>query len=567
MQVTLSIAIFSTLACLSADCDPWKFHREGKETFSIPDADAQKRSAKGIKKLVETFARTHPGKRESLTRELRKLARATNKDVPYRYVAYREAIESAATAGEVSLAVQILDEFTRSFPDLDPLAEKAKLLKRIAKARKERAVLTAVAEAYLNLAQDAVAEDDYDTAVKALKAAGRQAAIVKDDGLKRASRELTTRVRKIRDEYQRRRIGEAIEKARKNPADGEAVWTVGRFLCLAKENWKKGLPYLRDNSVNIAFASVARRDLAGPTAPRKRLSLAEEWWKLARQSRGGDRSTLLKRAGYWYTKARSGLEELADVETIIKVKKRLSRISKELKGERTRFRLETLLADASLVLTFDFMTQYEAAGRRYVKDLSGRDNHGIIVGARLVNGRAAGALSLDGKESFATSPAPVRGFPVGNAPRTVTAWIKTSDKDDSRSQNFFHYGSSGRGLDLSWRRKVSFGVTYPSERVRSDISVDDGKWHQVAGVYEGSETNKIRVYVDGFEDRSSVLCKEPNTPVSTWRIGSFAGQRNSFRGQVDELIVFKRALSKDEIKFLYDSQKSSGMSSGRLRLR
>lgn len=96
---------------------------------------------------------------------------------------------------------------------------------------------------------------------------------------------------------------------------------------------------------------------------------------------------------------------------------------------------------------------------------------------------------------------------------------------------------------------------------RSDRPVTDGQWHHLAVTYDGSVQV---VYVDGVAQKHlshwnggvpknnydltiGINLVDPNPEFN--EVGS------SFDGWMDEPMVFSRALSAAEIKFLFDSQK------------
>ncbi|MHC4253649.1 MAG: LamG domain-containing protein, partial [Planctomycetota bacterium] len=86
--------------------------------------------------------------------------------------------------------------------------------------------------------------------------------------------------------------------------------------------------------------------------------------------------------------------------------------------------------------------------------------------------------------------------------------------------------------------------------VVGSMPVADGRWHHVAGVYDGERSY---LYVDGQLDASRGATGSINTGTHPVCIGHNAeqsrGGRNSL-GTVDDVRVYKRALSADEVKAL-----------------
>ena len=180
----------------------------------------------------------------------------------------------------------------------------------------------------------------------------------------------------------------------------------------------------------------------------------------------------------------------------------------------------------------------------------------IRPGTQRVPGRLGGALAFDGRGDAVTGKNG-GAIPLGNAPRSITAWIKT-DSTAGDFTSIFHYGLDGSkppaanfGLSLTPDGRMQAGNGFNSGVVIGKARVDDGSWHSVAVVYEGAQSNLERVYVDGFEDAAGPLAMPPATlDGGTWAIGRFLGIGTRFRGTLDDVRVFDRALRPAEVQAL-----------------
>ncbi len=82
------------------------------------------------------------------------------------------------------------------------------------------------------------------------------------------------------------------------------------------------------------------------------------------------------------------------------------------------------------------------------------------------------------------------------------------------------------------------------------VNIADGNWHHVACSYDPSTTQK-RIYVDGAVRASGTA------PVPVWsalgnlQIGSHPGPAEYWNGQIDELAVYGRALTAQNVEGLY----------------
>ncbi|MCH6236486.1 LamG-like jellyroll fold domain-containing protein [Cognataquiflexum rubidum] len=197
----------------------------------------------------------------------------------------------------------------------------------------------------------------------------------------------------------------------------------------------------------------------------------------------------------------------------------------------------------------------EENGGNKMLDGSGNTNHATIQNtsnASWVSGKSGRAISLNGWSG---------GF--GNAPHhsslgmssslTLAAWVKP--KELQRGHIF--YKSAGKGYEL-WLdidgyiefrlNRTNNGTTY---RIRSKTQYSGliGKWIHVAATFNGST---IRLYINGKEDSSSNYAPFTiNTTSGNLVIGAM-GTNQRWKGELDELRIYDRSLSGNEILLLMD---------------
>jgi len=171
-----------------------------------------------------------------------------------------------------------------------------------------------------------------------------------------------------------------------------------------------------------------------------------------------------------------------------------------------------------------------------------------------VAGRVGKALKLDGKAGIIEIPG-YKGV-AGTRPRTVAAWIKTK---------------SSRGEILSWGHE-EFGKMFIFGFVRGRVGlmpsggylymndpVNDDAWHHVAVVVEEAERpnlhDNVKLYKDGEPATIHDIGLLDLWPVDTGdKLDLRIGRR--FNGLIDEVRLYDRALSGDEIKALVTHSKS-----------
>jgi len=186
-------------------------------------------------------------------------------------------------------------------------------------------------------------------------------------------------------------------------------------------------------------------------------------------------------------------------------------------------------------------------------------NPGTLVGGTVwTTGKVGNALSFDSASWVSMSD---NGLPAGSNPRTLEAWIKTSDP---RNGAIFVYGTPGVGGGLfyvgnndPWGYSNDIWISQWGEQIRTDaVNIMDGNWHHVAVVKSDSDYfGHYDIYVDGILRVSGYM--HTNTVLSgVATIGSYEpdiirGWMDQFIGQIDEVAIFNRALSAEEIQQQY----------------
>lgn len=227
---------------------------------------------------------------------------------------------------------------------------------------------------------------------------------------------------------------------------------------------------------------------------------------------------------------------------------------------------ESLGQGLVLHMTFD---RDETSGR--VSDSSGMGNHGTASGVRWTpDGKQGGAyeFTADGDEIVVTNNPSLNPEQL-----TLSAWIKTQNKtgdhywrrifDKSYSQGYA-LSVAGNWKQNQWNGQVSMEMGPDGHLLVAKGRVDDGKWHHVAMTFDGSEE---LLYVDG-QVQGELTWDQPGAPGNTgFNLVIGCNRSNvdkkehdlgkSFRGLIAEPMMWNRALSADEVTFLFESQNGS----------
>jgi len=196
----------------------------------------------------------------------------------------------------------------------------------------------------------------------------------------------------------------------------------------------------------------------------------------------------------------------------------------------------------------------EASGS-IANDSSGAGNDGILVNAPTRTAGVSGsALNFDGIDDYVNAGdiAALNGL----AAVTVSAWVKGSVGTLSPDSVIVAKDSAfALVVGLTSAHKAQFLVKsggswygFPS----SVTSVDDGTFHYLTGVYDGTT---VRIYVDGIlEGSQDVGSLTLNTSLTNLEIASCAGgpechpSGEMWGGVIDEVRIYDRALSQAEIQ-------------------
>jgi hypothetical protein len=165
-----------------------------------------------------------------------------------------------------------------------------------------------------------------------------------------------------------------------------------------------------------------------------------------------------------------------------------------------------------------------------------------------VPGRVGRAVRLDGKQQVIRVP----GFKgvSGPKPRTIAVWIRTS----ATAGEVVSWGSNDHGQMWTFGFiREHLGVTPKGGYYYMKAGVQDGKWHHVAAVVQEASPPNLHDHVQLFKD--GVLAEIDDIglldlwPIETGdKLDVAIGRR--FQGSIDDLRIYDRALSEDEIAVL-----------------
>jgi hypothetical protein len=230
------------------------------------------------------------------------------------------------------------------------------------------------------------------------------------------------------------------------------------------------------------------------------------------------------------------------------------------------------LSGLVLYLTFD-----EGSGN-IVYDYSGNGNNGVLYnGSNVcsnppnsgcptwVDGKFGKALSFDGIDDYVEIPDSA-SLRVPDPSVTVSVWV-----------NRFSHDANYEGIITKWEQvgnfkgflmqsmvdgSIRFLIGNGPTHSRATAVITDNEWVHLLGTYDGST---IKLFKNGVLV-SSVSFGGGTYTTNPVEIGRrIHGATAYFNGLIDEVRIFNRALSEEEIKFLYQEGLKKLQNSGMLQ--
>jgi hypothetical protein len=187
-------------------------------------------------------------------------------------------VEAAVQAADVAAALKALKTLDEQFL-VDAPRLQLDTLQALARTARTPSSSATVVEQLMILADERVAADDYPLALQAARVAVEEVRRHPDVALRKRAVGQLHRTGQLAAAY------EALESARdtlaRSPTDPAANFAVGKFICLVKGEWRRGLPLLA-RSDDPAFRVPAQAELQLTDARRAdALRVADAWWELA----------------------------------------------------------------------------------------------------------------------------------------------------------------------------------------------------------------------------------------------------------------------------------------------
>lgn len=208
-----------------------------------------------------------------------------------------------------------------------------------------------------------------------------------------------------------------------------------------------------------------------------------------------------------------------------------------------------------------------------VTDQSDRKNNGTIAGATYTAGRNGGAYSLSGNNDHITAPNS-DSLEIQDK-LTLAVWVNLTSLNPGGYGNEVGY-IINKGDDLWWNPAFSIGYgkgggepffhvcnatdqqNGGGKSAGSARKLELGKWYHLAGVYDGAT---VKFYINGNLEKTEAYSgplRSDKAPVHLGGGKLFGvdwGNHFTVNGLIDDVMIYDRALSAEEITQLWNVQK------------
>jgi len=204
--------------------------------------------------------------------------------------------------------------------------------------------------------------------------------------------------------------------------------------------------------------------------------------------------------------------------------------------------------DDSLVLMMNF-DNVSALGENdnLSVDVSKYGNNGTVSGGAVWNstGKYGGAYEFDGVNDKISIP---QSIPV-NTSFSISLWMKRTGNTGTtqmvfEGQTFSSPSLEGAGTSFNYYLKNT-GAGWNS--ISTGV-LTDGVWYHIVATYD-EDTNQQDLFVNDISKGN--ISADTDTSISSFYLGNRGDNSLPFNGTIDEIRIFNRSLSSEEIEQLY----------------
>ena len=213
--------------------------------------------------------------------------------------------------------------------------------------------------------------------------------------------------------------------------------------------------------------------------------------------------------------------------------------------------LKTINNPSYLLSAYWSMDSEKEGSENVIPDLTIGDRDIVLFRGASIGisrGKFHGALELDGNNDYGTTLGHKPLVPTGRNNFTVSAWIYDTKGTGYREIiSSWHVSNNSFFFGLNGYQNVRFSDSWSSV----DVDIEQDKWMNIVVV---STNTNAYIYVNG------TLKAEKHSPLTYTSLGNLYFGRQGlidgefFGGKIDDVAIWNRALSSNDIQSLFTSQ-------------
>jgi hypothetical protein len=196
---------------------------------------------------------------------------------------------------------------------------------------------------------------------------------------------------------------------------------------------------------------------------------------------------------------------------------------------------------------------FDENGGSTATDEAGDNDGDLVNGPTWIPGKAGSALQFNGSNQFVDTKKKVLDTEVSYS---ASAWVKLDAADGAFQTAVSQDGPSSSAFFLQYSgADRRFAMSFAGTRALAPATPNAGEWYHLVGVRDKA-SDKLRLFVNGTLAGEANACLGGGGSDGPLVIGRarFGGNPVDYwRGAIDQVHVYDRALSDAEVKSLYDS--------------
>ncbi|MFT4304919.1 MAG: LamG-like jellyroll fold domain-containing protein, partial [Candidatus Woesearchaeota archaeon] len=194
--------------------------------------------------------------------------------------------------------------------------------------------------------------------------------------------------------------------------------------------------------------------------------------------------------------------------------------------------------------------RFENYDSNYVFDESSFNNDAQIFGANIIdNGKFGKAINLNHEDRLF-----VDEFVLSEQKATVSLWIKPLDLSTNSQRIIRSLGSNTNRYYLMLSPNELRVVRGENSPRTISYTWNYDEWYNIVWQWDSSDSSQ-KVYINGILEYSGDYSKISNGGDAKLQFGTTSSHEGGYNGYLDEVLVFNRLLSENEVSSLYTSDK------------